>query len=353
MHVKQDQAYNNIPCNIITGFLGVGKTTTIQALLKNKPASESWAILVNEFGQVGLDASLIEGSMEQDSSSVYIKEIPGGCMCCSAGLPMSVALNQLIKEAKPDRLLIEPTGLGHPKEIIKTLTSDNYKGVLTLQNTLTILDARHFKDERYLTSPVFKQQLSVADIFVFNKSDECSQEDKTTALLYLKDNGYENIQTQDVINGDVSLDLLKRSNPVNMAKPKTTGFPFSFTVVTTPDPEKNGVKQFDGYQRHFKQQDGFVSWGWVFPVINPDNVFDLKQVERVFEDLAPSLVRIKAVIYSQGQALHINIQNDDVLLKRMDVENSERVNESKIEIIAQSDDEFENIEQAIINCRVA
>lgn len=350
--MKQDQTYKNIPCNIITGFLGVGKTTTIQALLKNKPASESWAILVNEFGQVGLDASLIEGSVGKDTSSVYIKEIPGGCMCCSTGVPMSIALNQLIKEAKPDRLLIEPTGLGHPKEIIKTLSADNYKGVLTIQNTLTILDARHFKDERYLTSPVFKQQLSVADVFIFNKSDECNAAEKDTALTYLKDQGYEAIQTQDVINGNVPLDLLSKVTPVNTVESKVSVFPFSFTAITPLDSKVEGVKEFDTYQRHFKKQDGFTSWGWIFPTGRPENIFDLNKIEDVFRELASSLVRIKAVIYSQGQCLHGNIQNEDALLKRIEVEKSDALIDSKIEVIAQSDYDFESIEQAIINSRV-
>ena len=97
-----------VATNIITGFLGAGKTTTILHLLKNKPKNENWAVLVNEFGEIGIDGALMveHGAM--------IKEIPGGCMCCTAGVPMSVGINALLR-TNPDRLLIEPTGLGHPK----------------------------------------------------------------------------------------------------------------------------------------------------------------------------------------------------------------------------------------------
>ena len=93
---------NRVPTNILTGFLGVGKTTTILNLLKNKPEKENWAVLVNEFGEIGIDGALMT------DQGALIKEVPGGCMCCTAGVPMSVGITALLRQ-KPDRLLIEPT----------------------------------------------------------------------------------------------------------------------------------------------------------------------------------------------------------------------------------------------------
>ena len=93
-------------------FLGSGKTTSILHLLANKDPAEKWAVLVNEFGEVGIDGALLA------DSGAMVKEIPGGCMCCVNGLPMQVGLNTLLRQGKPDRLLIEPTGLGHPKQIL-------------------------------------------------------------------------------------------------------------------------------------------------------------------------------------------------------------------------------------------
>lgn len=72
-----------IPTNIITGFLGVGKSTAILYLLKNKPDNERWAVLVNEFGEIGVDGSLFQGQHDQEQG-VFIREVPGGCMCCAA-----------------------------------------------------------------------------------------------------------------------------------------------------------------------------------------------------------------------------------------------------------------------------
>ncbi|MFU9136483.1 CobW family GTP-binding protein [Erwinia tasmaniensis] len=82
--------------NLITGFLGSGNPP-LQHLLSQKPATEKWAILVNESGEVGIDGALLA------ESGAILKEIPGGCMCCVNGLPMQVGLNMLLKQAQPDR----------------------------------------------------------------------------------------------------------------------------------------------------------------------------------------------------------------------------------------------------------
>ena len=177
-----------VPTNVITGFLGVGKTTAIQNLLALKPANERWAVLVNEFGEIGIDGALFNNNAEttlahgdapkqvdpnddRQRQGIFVREVPGGCMCCASGIPMQVALNLLLAEAKPDRLLIEPTGLGHPFEVLDVLTSEHYGEVLSLHATLTLVDARKVTDERYRSHDTFRQQLRIADHIIASKSD--------------------------------------------------------------------------------------------------------------------------------------------------------------------------------------
>ncbi len=160
-----------IPTHVILGFLGVGKSTAILDLLKRKPDGERWAVLVNEFGEVGIDGALLEGK------GAAVKEIPGGCMCCVAGLPMQIGLNMLIQREKPDRLLIEPTGLGHPSKILETLTGEFYQDTLQLASTLCLIDPTRLVEEKVRTNVHFQDQAAVADVLVANKTDLCSAED--------------------------------------------------------------------------------------------------------------------------------------------------------------------------------
>lgn len=146
---------NPVPVNIITGFLGVGKTSAILHLLKAKPQNERWAILINEFGEIGIDGSFFSGSY-QEEEGVFIKEVTGGCMCCASGFSVQIALNQLLMRAKLDRLLIEPAGLGHPVEVLVLLSTDCYQEMLSIQNIITLLDARKLSDSRYAEHKTFR-----------------------------------------------------------------------------------------------------------------------------------------------------------------------------------------------------
>jgi len=172
-------SFNNIPTNIISGFLGAGKTTAIQYLIKHKPPGESWAIVVNEFGQIGVDGKLLQ------SDAVAVKEIPGGCLCCVASQSFSVGLNQIIKQYSPQRIIIEPTGLGHPKKLIDTLNNEYYKPVLDLKAVINLLDARHLSEPRYLQHETFMSQIAMADVLIANKLDQYTEKDRNVFYQFV------------------------------------------------------------------------------------------------------------------------------------------------------------------------
>ncbi|VTM69367.1 cobalamin synthesis protein [Escherichia coli] len=110
-------------------------------------------------------------------------------MCCVNGLPMQVGLNTLLRQGKPDRLLIEPTGLGHPKQILDLLTAPVYEPWIDLRATLCILDPRLLLDEKSASNENFRDQLAAADIIVANKSDRTTPESEQALQRWWQQNG--------------------------------------------------------------------------------------------------------------------------------------------------------------------
>ncbi|MDG2669198.1 GTP-binding protein, partial [Vibrio parahaemolyticus] len=192
---------NRVPTNILTGFLGVGKTTTILNLLKNKPENENWAVLVNEFGEIGIDGALMT------DQGALIKEVPGGCMCCTAGVPMSVGITALLRQ-KPDRLLIEPTGLGHPKQVIATLTSEQYLPYVDLKATIALVDPRNLSDEKYTSNQNFVDQLDSADVVIGSKVDLCSSHDIDVFNDWVTDQTPAKVFSKLIHNGELPIEVL-------------------------------------------------------------------------------------------------------------------------------------------------
>ncbi len=165
-------ASSKIPVNLITGYLGVGKTTAILHLLRRRPQGGRWAVLVNEFGEVAIDHVALG---EASGDGVAIREVAGGCLCCSAGLPMDVAVAQILRQARPERLLIETTGLGHPWRMLDVLRKPPLGKSVEVRATICLVDPRRL-DEPYALSPTFQDQVHLADVLVANKTDLTGKE---------------------------------------------------------------------------------------------------------------------------------------------------------------------------------
>jgi G3E family GTPase len=157
-----------IPVNLITGFLGVGKTTTLQNILQRKPAEERWAVIINEFGAVSIDHTPFAGA---DENGLVVKEVAGGCICCTANLPMQMTLTLVLRQVKPHRILVEPTGMGHPESILDMLQSRFLKDVLDIRATVCLVDPRQWAKEEYRTHETFIDQITLADVLIANKTD--------------------------------------------------------------------------------------------------------------------------------------------------------------------------------------
>ncbi len=326
-----------IPTNIVTGFLGAGKTSAILNFLAQKPASERWAVLVNEFGEIGVDGSLVEGQ-GGDATGVFVAEVPGGCMCCTAGLPMQIALTQLLRRSRPQRLLIEPTGLGHPIEVLQTLASKHYRDVLSLQKTLTLVDARNLADSRYTNHDTFIQQLEIADIIVGNKEDLYSPEDRDALRSFVQKHGSDGVELLTCSQGRLDLACLE-GETVHRVEPRAAhgsmeqGDPPNpgSTVSARPLPNQ-GVLSAEN------AGEGFSSKGWRF---SPDQVFNRDLVAAFLSGL--NVERVKAVFITHMGIFGYNGTHDGIT--EMEIDDCA---ESRIEIIAEALDD--DLEQRLYAC---
>jgi len=169
--------------NVITGFLGVGKTTALRHMIAHRPQGEKWAIIVNEFGEIGIDGAVL------DNGELPVAEIAGGCLCCVAGPQMTVTVANLVRRERPDRLIIEASGLAHAAGLIDELRADPLGKALEVGAVMTLVDPRQFVNNDYFRQPLYRDQVMVADVLLATKGDLCDDatlaqyRDKAAALF--------------------------------------------------------------------------------------------------------------------------------------------------------------------------
>ncbi|MFT6518005.1 MAG: G3E family GTPase [Candidatus Azotimanducaceae bacterium] len=309
---------SGIGTNIITGFLGSGKTTAILELLAKKPANERWAVLVNEFGEVGIDGGLLGSS---NDSNIFIREVPGGCMCCAAGLPMQMALSMLLARARPDRLIIEPTGLGHPFEVANALSAEHNRDLLNIQATLTMVDARKIADERYTGHATFNEQLDIADVVVASKSDLYGPDDLGNLRGYLDaKNWLQQRELIEISRGVLSPDWLRREGRSWPMEDKIGVKP---PTVVEPEPAELDFPP-EGFIRLSNKGEGFASHGWIF---QQSFVFSRLAVSELIQSVQAE--RVKALLRTDEGDLGFNYAGDgleELPLRPLD--------DNRIEVIA-------------------
>ncbi|WP_394204839.1 CobW family GTP-binding protein [Shewanella waksmanii] len=334
-----------IATNVITGFLGVGKTSFIKQLLASKPANERWAVLVNEFGEIGIDGKLLASN----DGEVHIKEVPGGCLCCAAGVPFQVAITELIRRSKPDRLLIEPTGLGHPKAMIKLLQQSHLASTIKVEQTVCLVDATKVTDNRYTEHEIFQQQVDIADIVLAAKSDtyqadELQQLAKLLARWQLtpsvvpfshKDLSSEAFEQQyaKLVNGKSQRAQSLLGGAQSVAEKLLS--PSSIFAERSPK-----LLEFDanGYFHCSNQHDGFTTASWAFDV---SYEFDFDAIVQWVKSL--DVLRLKAVLITNEGIAALNYVDGQLSMQELD-----DVMDSRLEIITEAMPDWSQLDKQLL-----
>ncbi|QIT55144.1 GTP-binding protein [Aquisalimonas sp. 2447] len=282
------QRITDVPTNLITGFLGVGKTTAVRALLNGAPANERWAVLVNEFGQIGVDAAAVA----PEHGEPVIRELPGGCLCCTMGAPLQVTLTRLLREALPDRLLIEPTGVGHPARVLDTLRGEGLAEALDVRATVCLVDPRRLDDEWVTSDSTFQDQVEMADVLVGNKQDLCDE----AALQRFRDWGATLYPSKAVVatteNGALDPEWLDvQAGSGRVARHPEAHHDHGHVHGHVHGAEDTGEPRPGLPVRVRDQGQGLDACGWRF---HPGDVFDADRLAEVLRGIHPSQ-RVKGV----------------------------------------------------------
>ncbi len=162
-----------IPVHLVLGGLGSGKSTVILELLKTRPTKETWAVFVNEFGQVSIDPELIAEAANK-SDGLIVHESSGGCICCSGALELETGIKEIVRDYKPDRILIEPTGLSDPRSLKNQVLQRGESWGVHLASTIGILDIRIVGHQRFKEMPFIRTLIASSDYIFGSKSDRVS-----------------------------------------------------------------------------------------------------------------------------------------------------------------------------------
>jgi cobalamin biosynthesis protein CobW len=218
-----------VPCTIITGFLGAGKTTLVRHLLENA-GGKRLAVLVNEFGDLGFDGSFLAGCGIEGCTEEDVVELPNGCICCTVADDFVPALEKLLNRPNPpEHILIETSGLALPKPLVTAFNWPAIRSRVTVDGVIAVVDGPAVAEGQFADDPeamaaqaaqdssvehdnpleeVFEDQILCADLILLNKSDLVDTEARARVIAEIREHLPKAIKIVETSHGKVEPALI-------------------------------------------------------------------------------------------------------------------------------------------------
>ncbi|MGH1367865.1 MAG: cobalamin biosynthesis protein CobW [Maritimibacter sp.] len=218
-----------IPATVITGFLGAGKTTLIRHMLTHSEGRRI-ALIINEFGDLGVDGDILKGCGDETCTDDDIMELSNGCICCTVADDFVPTLEKLLaRETPPDHIVIETSGLALPQPLVRAFQWPEISTRVTVDGVVTVVDGRAVVDGQFAAnlaaveaqrkadenldhetplSELFKDQVACADMIVVNKSDLLSDAEATTLSEKLTSDSRGGVQVVRAAMGALPVEVL-------------------------------------------------------------------------------------------------------------------------------------------------
>ncbi|MCY4207813.1 MAG: cobalamin biosynthesis protein CobW [Roseovarius sp.] len=218
-----------IPATIITGFLGAGKTTLIRNLLENA-GGRRIALVINEFGDIGVDGGILKGCGISGCDETSVTELSNGCICCTVADDFIPAMNSLLeRENPPEHIVIETSGLALPQPLVRAFGWPDMSSRVTVDGVVAVVDGKAVAEGRFAHSEeavnaqrlqdenldhdsslaeLFEDQISCADLIVINKTDLLNSEESENLAGNLRDRSRPGVQVVGTSMGILPADVL-------------------------------------------------------------------------------------------------------------------------------------------------
>ncbi len=218
-----------IPATVVTGFLGSGKTTLIREMLQNANGKRI-ALIINEFGDLGVDGDILKGCGDETCSEEDMFELSNGCICCTVAEDFVPTLEKLLgREDKPDHIVIETSGLALPQPLVRAFNWPEISTQVTVDGVVTVVDGRAVKDGRFAhsveavdaqrrldenldhetpLSELFEDQVACADMIVVNKTDLLDGTEASDLVARLQGDSRDGVQVVKTSMGKLPIDVL-------------------------------------------------------------------------------------------------------------------------------------------------
>ncbi len=196
--------------DIISGFLGAGKTTLIKKLIAESFSGQKVVLIENEFGEIGIDGSFLK------EAGIEITEMNSGCICCSLVGDFKTALKKVIEQYSPDRIVIEPSGVGKLSDVAKAVERVNEdEEAVEINSLVTVVDGKKTKMYMKNFGEFFNNQIESAGTVIISRSQDMAQEKLDEAMALVREHNKEAViitTPWDQIKGDQILDAMEKGH---------------------------------------------------------------------------------------------------------------------------------------------
>ncbi|WP_460272669.1 cobalamin biosynthesis protein CobW [Celeribacter sp. ULVN23_4] len=311
-----------IPATVVTGFLGAGKTTLIRHMLSHAEGKRI-ALIINEFGDLGVDGDILKGCGDATCSDDDVMELSNGCICCTVADEFIPTMKKLLeREDKPDHIVIETSGLALPQPLVRAFNWPEISTQVTVDGVVTVVDGKAVEEGRFAhniaavdaqrkldenldheapLSELFEDQIACADMIVVNKADLLGLYEAEALVRKLKAEARPGVHVLRATNGALPVDVLLGQGIGAEGDLEARGEVHHHHHDDDHDHDDNDHH----HDHHEHGHDEFESFVVIRPEINDPKAFSETLADVIREH---DILRLKGFVAVKGKPMRLAVQ---------------------------------------------